>query len=68
MNFPLSKIISIDLGTTNSVVVMMEGGAPMVITTAEGSRLCPSVVGFNKNVGRLVGQGQTYSARPVTVW
>lgn len=52
----MSKIIGIDLGTTNSVVAVMEGGSPVVITTAEGSRLCPSVVGFNKNGERLVGQ------------
>jgi len=52
----MSKIIGIDLGTTNSVVAVMEGGEPNVITTAEGSRLCPSVVAFNKNSERLVGQ------------
>jgi molecular chaperone DnaK len=52
----MSKIIGIDLGTTNSVVAVMEGGDPTVITTAEGSRLLPSVVGFNKNGERLVGQ------------
>ena len=52
----MSKIIGIDLGTTNSVVAVMEGGDPMVITTAEGSRLCPSVVAFSKNGDRLVGQ------------
>ncbi|MEN6408218.1 MAG: molecular chaperone DnaK [Anaerolineaceae bacterium] len=52
----MSKIIGIDLGTTNSVVSVMEGGDPVVITTAEGSRLCPSVVAFNKNGERLVGQ------------
>jgi len=52
----MSKIIGIDLGTTNSVVAIMEGGDPTVITTAEGSRLLPSVVGFNKNGERLVGQ------------
>ncbi|NPV76405.1 MAG: molecular chaperone DnaK [Anaerolineae bacterium] len=51
-----NKIIGIDLGTTNSVVAVMEGGDPVVITTAEGSRLCPSVVAFNKNGERLVGQ------------
>lgn len=51
----MSKIIGIDLGTTNSVVAVLEGGEPMVITTAEGSRLCPSVVGFSKNGERLVG-------------
>jgi len=52
----MSKIIGIDLGTTNSVVAVMEGGVPAVITTAEGSRLLPSVVAFNKNGERLVGQ------------
>jgi molecular chaperone DnaK len=52
----MSKIIGIDLGTTNSVVAVMEGGDPTVITTAEGSRLCPSVVAFNKNQERMVGQ------------
>ena len=52
----MSKIIGIDLGTTNSVVAVMEGGDPTVISTAEGSRLCPSVVAFNKNGERLVGQ------------
>jgi molecular chaperone DnaK len=52
----MGKIIGIDLGTTNSVVAVMEGGQPTVITTAEGGRLCPSVVGFNKNNERMVGQ------------
>src|SRR5512145_2107553 len=52
----MSKIIGIDLGTTNSVVAVMEGGDATVVTTAEGSRLCPSVVAFNKNNERLVGQ------------
>jgi molecular chaperone DnaK len=52
----MSKIVGIDLGTTNSVVAVMEGGDPTVITTAEGSRLCPSVVAFSKNGERLVGQ------------
>ncbi len=52
----MAKIIGIDLGTTNSVVAVMEGGDPTVITTAEGSRLCPSVVAFNKNGERMVGQ------------
>jgi molecular chaperone DnaK len=52
----MSKIIGIDLGTTNSVVAIMEGGDPTVITTAEGSHLLPSVVGFNKNGERMVGQ------------
>jgi molecular chaperone DnaK len=52
----MSKIIGIDLGTTNSVVAVMEGGDPTVISTAEGGRLAPSVVAFNKNGERLVGQ------------
>ncbi len=52
----MSKIIGIDLGTTNSAVAVMEGGDPVVITTAEGARLCPSVVGFSKSGERLVGQ------------
>src|SRR3990172_9955616 len=52
----MSKIIGIDLGTTNSVAAVMEGGDPIVIPTAEGSRLLPSVVGFNKNGERMVGQ------------
>jgi molecular chaperone DnaK len=51
----MSKIIGIDLGTTNSVVAVMEAGDPVVIQTAEGSRLCPSVVAFNNNNERLVG-------------
>ena len=51
----MSKIIGIDLGTTNSVVAIMEGGDPTVITTSEGSHLLPSVVGFNKNGERIVG-------------
>jgi molecular chaperone DnaK len=53
--FPMGKIVGIDLGTTNSVVAVMEGGDPVVITTAEGSRLLPSVVAFNKNGERMVG-------------
>ncbi len=52
----MAKIIGIDLGTTNSVVAVMEGGTPTVITTAEGGRLCPSIVAFNKNGERMVGQ------------
>ena len=52
----MGKIIGIDLGTTNSVVSVMEGGSATVITTAEGGRLCPSVVAFNKNGERMVGQ------------
>ena len=52
----MAKIIGIDLGTTNSVVAVMEGGSPTVIPTAEGGRIAPSVVAFNKNGERLVGQ------------
>jgi len=52
----MSKIVGIDLGTTNSVVAVMEGGTPTVIPTAEGGNLCPSVVAFTKNGERLVGQ------------
>ena len=52
----MSKVIGIDLGTTNSVVSVMEGGEPTVITNPEGSRLTPSVVGFTKDGERLVGQ------------
>jgi molecular chaperone DnaK len=51
----MSKIIGIDLGTTNSVVSVMEAGSATVIPTSEGSRLLPSVVAFNKNGERLVG-------------
>jgi molecular chaperone DnaK len=52
----MAKVIGIDLGTTNSVVAVMEGGEPIVIANAEGSRLTPSVVGFSKTGERLVGQ------------
>ena len=52
----MSKIIGIDLGTTNSVVAVMEGGDPMVIASAEGGNTVPSVVAFNKKGERLVGQ------------
>jgi len=52
----MPKIVGIDLGTTNSVVAVLEGGEPVVIPTAEGGRLCPSVVAFTKNGERLVGQ------------
>jgi molecular chaperone DnaK len=52
----MGKIVGIDLGTTNSVVAVLEGGEPVVITTAEGSRLLPSVVAFSKNGERLIGQ------------
>ena len=52
----MSKVIGIDLGTTNSVVTVLEGGEPTVITNPEGSRITPSVVGFTKDGQRLVGQ------------
>ena len=52
----MSKIIGIDLGTTNSVVAVMEGGEPVVITNPEGNRLTPSVVAFAKTGERLLGQ------------
>jgi molecular chaperone DnaK len=52
----VEKIIGIDLGTTNSVVSVIEGGDPVVITNPEGSRTTPSVVAFTKDDERLVGQ------------
>ncbi|MGN0548113.1 MAG: molecular chaperone DnaK [Acutalibacteraceae bacterium] len=52
----MSKVIGIDLGTTNSCVAVIEGGEPVVIPNAEGSRTTPSVVGFGKNGERMVGQ------------
>src|SRR3972149_751309 len=63
----MGKIIGIDLGTTNSVVAVMEGGEPTVIPSAEGGRTVPSVVAFSKAGERLTGQvakrqGPTHSA------
>ena len=52
----MSKIIGIDLGTTNSCVAIMEGGEPVVIANAEGARTTPSVVAFSKTGERMVGQ------------
>src|SRR5678809_680828 len=52
----MAKAVGIDLGTTNSVVAVMEGGKPTVITNSEGSRLTPSVVAFTRTGERLVGQ------------
>ncbi len=52
----MSKVIGIDLGTTNSVVAVMEGGEPIIIPNAEGSRTTPSVVAFTKDGDRIVGQ------------
>ena len=55
----MAKVIGIDLGTTNSVVSVVEGGNPTVIANQEGSRLTPSVVGFTKDEEILVGQVAT---------
>lgn len=52
----MGKVVGIDLGTTNSVISVMEGGNPTVIVNAEGARLTPSVIGFSKSGERLVGQ------------
>ncbi|MDQ6823336.1 MAG: Hsp70 family protein, partial [Candidatus Eremiobacteraeota bacterium] len=52
----MAKVVGIDLGTTNSVVAVMEGSTPTVIANAEGSRTTPSVVAFTKTGERLVGQ------------
>ena len=52
----MGKVIGIDLGTTNSVVAVMEGGEPVVIPNSEGGRTTPSVVAFTKDGERLVGQ------------
>ena len=52
----MSKVVGIDLGTTNSVIAVMEGGSPTVIPNSEGARTTPSVVAFTKSGERLVGQ------------
>ena len=52
----MSKVIGIDLGTTNSCVAVLEGGEPQVITNAEGMRTTPSVVAFTKDGDRIVGE------------
>ena len=66
----MSKVVGIDLGTTNSVVAILEGGKPTVIANSEGSRTTPSVVGFSKSDERLVGElakRQAVSAPDLTV-
>ena len=59
----MSKIIGIDLGTTNSCVAVMEGGKPVVVANAEGARTTPSVVAFTKTGERLVGEPAKRQAR-----
>ena len=60
----MSKIIGIDLGTTNSCVAVMEGGEAVVIPNAEGNRTTPSVVAFSKDGERMVGQVAKRQAAP----
>ena len=61
----MSKVIGIDLGTTNSCVAVMEGGEAVVIPNAEGNRTTPSVVAFSKTGERMVGQ--VLNARPLPI-
>jgi molecular chaperone DnaK len=61
----MGKIIGIDLGTTNSVVAVMEGGQPTVIANQEGNRTTPSVVAFTKSGERLVGQVAKRQPSPI---
>ena len=61
----MSKIIGIDLGTTNSCVAVMEGGEAVVIPNSEGARTTPSVVGVSKNGDRLIGQGRQLCLQPL---
>ena len=57
----MSRIIGIDLGTTNSCVAVMEGGEPVIIPNAEGGRTTPSVVAFSKTGERMVGSPVSYT-------
>ena len=62
----MAKVVGIDLGTTNSVIAVMEAGDPVVIPNAEGGRLTPSVVAFTKTGERLVGQRHRSSLKAPT--
>ena len=64
----MAKVIGIDLGTTNSCVAVMEGGEPVVIPNAEGSRTTPSVVAFQKDGTRVVGQVAKNQESPSRFW